>query len=71
VLSAQEQYKIVDDNIKGISVREEFEKLIDKAEDDFGKDGDLDKFVDEKETLKARARKGGLQGRRARAAEGC
>jgi len=56
-----EQYKIVDDNIKGISVREEFEKLIDKAEDNFGKDGDLDKFVDEKETLKARARKGGLE----------
>ena len=59
-IKQEEKYKIVDPNEKGISVREDFERMMDEAEAKFAKDGDLDKFEEETEILKAKARKGGV-----------
>tara|TARA_B100000768_G_scaffold52639_1_gene51150 strand:+ start:950 stop:10414 length:9465 start_codon:yes stop_codon:yes gene_type:complete len=52
--------KIIDDNKQGISVKEDFEKLIDQAEKKLEKTGDFDEFDFDVETAKALARKGGL-----------
>ena len=59
-ITKPDEYVIVDDNIEGISVREDFERMMDEAEKKFSKHGDADKFDDETKTIKAQAVKGGL-----------
>lgn len=52
---------IVDDNVKGISVREDFERMMDEAEKSFTKHADVDRLEEEQSLIEAKARKGGLE----------
>ena len=48
---------IVDDNIKGISVREDFERMMDEAEKSFTKHADIDRLEEEQSLIEAKAQK--------------
>ena len=51
---------IVDDS-KGITVREDFERMMDEAEKSFTKHADVDRLEEEQSLIEAKARKGGLE----------